>query len=375
MTRAIAITGGGTGGHVYPALAICREVQKRGYRPIYIGHPHKPEAALARERGLEFYGLVPDHSAFRPARMAVSWPLFRSVYGCLRVLRRERVHCVVAMGGFVSVPAFVAAQMLRVPCAVHEQNVRPGRSNRLFLRFRPLFLTTFRSTAVYAAASSAVVHTGCPVDDTIGRIRSSDARKALDVPVDHRVILVLGGSGGAPELNDAVLNLIPLLEQRPDVAVIHVTGTNFHEEVRQARAVPYANPIAPYYACADVIVSRAGSASINECVAARRPCILVPSPHVTEHHQEVNARRAGDIGVAHVLREAELSGDRLAREIEAVLQQPDGFVANARIRDELGEPAAAAAAIADAIEGYLCSGKRRMLHRKASVESRGAAHD
>ena len=363
----IAVTGGGTGGHVYPALAIAKELKANGYGIIYIGHPQKLEARAAKSVGIDFFGVSSDcFYDFRWHRLLFPVPIIRSVVESARILSARKARALVAVGGFASVPAFLAAQLLQLPSAIHEQNAKPGRANRLFLRFRPLFLTTFRSTERYGGAGITAVHVGCPIDPQIGAIERLDARARQGIGPDRLVVLVLSGSGGAPAVNEAAPGLMPMLTANPRAVVLHVAGTRYYEAVRRKigrecppslreryRVIPYADPIALYYAGADLIVSRAGAATINEILAVGRPCILIPSPNVAENHQEHNARILEAMGAARVLREVDLSGAALCNEVSVMMSQLDQGGRPLGLPDELKDPHQAAAGIVATVEQHL----------------------
>jgi UDP-N-acetylglucosamine--N-acetylmuramyl-(pentapeptide) pyrophosphoryl-undecaprenol N-acetylglucosamine transferase len=362
-----AVTGGGTGGHVYPALAICRQLNRRGYRSIYIGHPRRLEAIAAPNQGIPFYGVVSDcFYGLRLSRLFFSWPCISSILQCISILRREKAKFLVAVGGYVSVPAFLAATILRLPTIVHEQNAKPGRANRLFLRFKPLFLTTFSSTSRYAGKGVHTLHTGCPIDESIGTIPKDEAKRSLEVEPTQCTVLVVGGSGGAAMINEICLGLIPLLESHQEVVLFHVTGKSYYEAVRpewerlcpdylrrRYRLLPYASPIAQYYAAADAIISRSGAATINEIMSLGVPCILIPSPNVAENHQEVNARVLEAAGLAEVILERDLTTSKIISKLESILRNPHRYSLPAADLGELKDPRQAADAIAQAIEDYI----------------------
>lgn len=252
---------------------------------------------------------------------------------CVRLFRRERPDLVLGVGGFVSFPAVIAAILLRIPTALHEQNVRPGRSNRALARFGIDVLGTFPGTAEFVTSKHFVL-TGCPVRREILEMDREGARLELVLPASARVCLVIGGSNGAAALNEAALAMVQRVENSPDVFVLHVTGRRYFEEMRRRREVevptagddryrlvPYADKVANYYASADVVVSRSGSSTVNELLTAGRAAVLVPSPNVAEDHQAANARFVVSQGAA-VLVEGE-DATTVADEAWGLLEQPE----------------------------------------------------
>jgi UDP-N-acetylglucosamine--N-acetylmuramyl-(pentapeptide) pyrophosphoryl-undecaprenol N-acetylglucosamine transferase len=352
---------------VYPAVAILKGMETLGYSGIYIGHPEKLESRVCAQVGIKFFGVLPDYFAgFSARRLLRPIPFVRALLSSASILLRERVRFLIAVGGYVSVPAFLAAQLLRIPCIVHEQNATPGKATRLFLNFRPLFLTTFKVTADTARPSVATVHTGCPIDGQIGTIQKRDARVSLGVEPNQKVVLAVGGSGGASALNAAVLELLSFLQEEEEVVLFHVTGMAYYESVLSvAKAtwptvvraryhiLPYASPIALYYAAADVIISRSGAASINEIFAVKVPAILVPSPNVSENHQELNARILEGVGLAEVVYERDVACGVLKELLRAMLHRPATLRPAGKDHEQFADPKLATEVIVKAVDEYV----------------------
>jgi len=328
------ITGGGTGGHVYPALAIAE-----GLRPwaevVYVGDARKLEARVVPERGWPFIGLVTQPFPRRGGLSLLGFlpRLVWNVGRCLKLLHRYRPQLVIGVGGYVSVPLIVAAGMRRIPVVLHEQNVRPGAANLQLQRYASLILLSYEGARNYFRAPCPILLTGCPVNPDLKAVSRAEARERLGLESSGRVVLVVGGSGGAEALNSAVVEMLPLLAPRPtDLFIYHITGPRYFDAVARQiaelklpeategfyRAVPYSDEIQYPYAAADLIVCRAGSATLSEITALGLPAILVPSPNVTDNHQEINARELASHGAAEVLLEAELTGKTLLAAISCL---------------------------------------------------------
>ncbi|HIE50956.1 MAG TPA: undecaprenyldiphospho-muramoylpentapeptide beta-N-acetylglucosaminyltransferase [Armatimonadetes bacterium] len=322
----VIITGGGTGGHVYPALAMAE-----GLRPyaqvVYVGDRTRLEARVVPARGVPFVGLktYPFPRRSRLGQGVFALRLGLSVLRAWAVVRRYRPQLVVGVGGYVSVPTVLAASRQRVRIVLHEQNVRPGRAN-LWLQHRAaLVMLSYAGARPYFAPTTRTVVTGCPVNPRLFGVTRAEARRHLGVEETRRMVLIVGGSGGAAALNEAVVALLPrLLAEQPPWLVYHITGPRYFEGVRARveelgderlapyyRGVAYSDEMEQPYAAADLIVCRAGSSTLNEITALGLPAVLVPSPHVTDNHQEINARELEVQGAAQVLLDADLSGDRL----------------------------------------------------------------
>lgn len=327
----IMITGGGTGGHVYPALAIAE-----GLRPwaevVYVGDARKLEARVVPQRGWPFVGLVTQPFPRRGGLPLVGFltRLAWNVARCLKLLHHYRPRLVIGVGGYVSAPLIIAAGMRHIPVVLHEQNVRPGTANLKLQRYASLILLSYEGARNYFQATCPIILTGCPVDPHLKEVSRAEARERLGLESTGQVVLVVGGSGGAEALNRAVVEMLPQLALKPtDLFIYHITGPRYFDAVtrqiaelrlpeeieRFYRAVPYSDEIQYPYAAADLIVCRAGSATLSEIMALGLPAILVPSPNVTDNHQEINARELANHGAAEVLLEAELNGKTLLEAI------------------------------------------------------------
>lgn len=309
----VVVAGGGTGGHVYPALAIADAIGDIA-RVVYVGDPDRLEGRVVPKEGLAFVPVrVPMTPISRWRYPAFAFSLGRATATSIRLLRRERPDLVVGVGGFVSVPTMIAALLTRTPTTIHEQNVRPGRANRLMTRLGVEMMATFAGTSEFVPAKRFVL-TGCPVRPAISSTGREEARRDLDLPAGARVCLVIGGSNGAVTLNEAALALGSRLGEDPELIVLHVSGRRYHDEMlrRRERVIPdavrnryrlvaYADDVASCYASADLVVSRSGSSTVNEILSAGRASVLSPSPNVAEDHQTANARFVAAEGAALVV--------------------------------------------------------------------------
>lgn len=361
------VAGGGTAGHVQPAIAIARALVARGHRVSSI-------EMVGSERGIESR-LVPAAGfplTLLPGRgfeRRLSLQNVRSLVALVvafgrawRLVRRKRPRVVVSVGGYASVPCALAAVLRRVPIVVAEQNSAPGAANRLVGRFARACAVSFPATPLPRA-----VVTGNPVRPEVLAIdRARDAvgaRAKLDVEPGRRLVLVFGGSLGALRINRAAVDAARRWAGRADLHVRHVVGSRDWEEIAgQGRPVPPAAPLryeAIEYdddmptslAAADVVVCRSGSSTSFELLAAGLPAVLVPSPHVTADHQTANARHLEQAGAAVLVPDAELDGARLVAEVDALLADPRRLVAMAAAARAAARPDAADA-IASLVEEH-----------------------
>jgi UDP-N-acetylglucosamine--N-acetylmuramyl-(pentapeptide) pyrophosphoryl-undecaprenol N-acetylglucosamine transferase len=332
--RAFAIvTGGGTAGHVLPALSIAEALVEEGHPRAaihYVGSERGIEARLVPPTGFPMT-LLPGRGIQRRltlANVGAIWGLVIAAGRAMRLVARLRPSVVISVGGYASVAVSLAAALRRTPIVVAEQNAVPGAANRLIARFARASAISFPDTPLPRS-----VLTGNPVRDEIAAIdpdRDRDAvRRAFGVDDGRRLVLVTGGSLGARRINEAVVAALPLWRGRTDLAVHHVVGRRDWDAISAQipadrggvayRAVAYEDDMPAALAAADLAVCRSGSGMCFELAAVGLPSVLVPSPVVTADQQTRNARHLVEAGAAVLVPDAELDGARLAAEIDVLL--------------------------------------------------------
>lgn len=366
-TRVFAvIAGGGTAGHVLPGLAVAAALTGRGRAVHYVGAARGIEADLLPAADPPVpHTLLPGRGIQRrlaPANVVAAWGILRAVLRSIRLLRRLRPEVVLALGGYASFPCVVAALLWRVPIVVAEQNTHPGAANRFAGRFARAAAVAFPDTPLPRA-----VVTGNPIRAEVAAVDRSTAgmaaaRAALGLPADRRVVLVAGGSLGARSINRATVELAKRWEDRTTVAIRHVVGRRDWAEISEAAPTPpagrlvyqqveYESAMPTALAAADVGVFRSGSSMCFEIAAVGLPSVLVPSPHVTGDHQTGNAAWLAGAGAAVLVPDAELSAERLAAELDALLDDPERRTTMGEALQHLARPDAADA-IADLLEAH-----------------------
>lgn len=347
------VTGGGTAGHVLPALAIADAL-------VAAGHPRSSIHYAGAERGIEARLVPPAGYSMtllpgRGIQRRLTWSNVAAVGGLVVALaravglvRRLQPRVVVAVGGYASVAVALAAFLCRVPLVVAEQNQVPGMANRLVARLAKAAAVSFPGTPLPRA-----VITGNPIRDEVSRLDPArdraDAKAAIGVDRDRRLVLVFGGSLGALRLNQAVLEALPRWAGRSDLAVHHVVGRRDWGTLPdpgdlgalRVRQVEYEDHMPAALAAADVAVCRAGSSTCFELAAASLPSILVPSPHVTADQQTGNARHLVEVGAAVLVPDAELDGARLVDEVDRLLADPARLAAMGEAARSWARPGAA----------------------------------
>lgn len=315
MQKKIVITGGGTGGHVFPALAIADELKSRGYHILYVGTSHGMEAKLVPEKGYPFF-TVKTGSVKNQGAIKVLKTLFQLIFAVLwaiRFLINEKPMGVVGVGGYVSVPVCIAAFMLRVPLFLQEQNSSVGIANRFLGRLAGRIFLGFESARSYFPEKKCFV-TGNP-------LRASFYSK--DLPKhdpNAKCLLVMGGSQGAKAINDALTSFLVEFEKKfPGTKVIHQTGQKDYPEVLKKYETAYHSPFdvrpfltnmpEPYYN-ASLVVCRSGALTVSELLQTGRPAIFVPYPRKGQNDQTTNAYMLEKLGVARVVEQGEAFSER-----------------------------------------------------------------
>jgi UDP-N-acetylglucosamine--N-acetylmuramyl-(pentapeptide) pyrophosphoryl-undecaprenol N-acetylglucosamine transferase len=328
----VLLAGGGTGGHVFPALAVAEELSSRGWRVSFAGSGGGLEARLAAERGLPFHALRARPLVGR-GPVARAWALgtvAASAAGAARLVRRLGVDVVLGTGGYVSAPAVVGARLAGRPAMLLEPNARAGVANRWLSRFASGAAVAFQETIADLKCPGWV--TGVPVRAAFFEV------PAAPPPRQAPRILVLGGSQGARQVNEAMAAAAAWLAERlPSLSILHQAGARNVEDTREAYAraglpalaalhvevVPFLDDVAGAMAASHLLVSRAGAITVAEICAAGRPSVLVPLA-IAQAHQEDNARVLAAAGAAEVLTSRELSADRLAARLLDLLSDPAG---------------------------------------------------
>ena len=356
------IAGGGTGGHVIPAIAIGQALVARGHSAAsihYVGSSRGMERRLVPAAGFSVT-LLPGRGLAR--RLAVTnigavAGLLAAVARAVVLVGRRRPAVVVAVGGYASVACVVAAVLWRVPLVVAEQNAVPGLANRLAARVARASAVSFEDTPLPRA-----VVTGNPVRHEMLSVRRGGAGRAaaraeMGIDPGAVVVAVAGGSLGARRINDAVVALARRWADRPGWYIRHVVGERDWEQLRAQAPVPvpgglvydqvrFEDRMDRLYAAADIALQRAGASTVAELAVAGMPSILVPLPGAPGDHQSANAQRLGDAGAAVVIADAELDADRLAAELDALTADPAALDAMAAAAAALARPRAADAVAA-----------------------------
>jgi UDP-N-acetylglucosamine--N-acetylmuramyl-(pentapeptide) pyrophosphoryl-undecaprenol N-acetylglucosamine transferase len=347
--RAI-LAGGGTGGHVIPALAIANELKKSyGAEVLFIGTARGIENRLVPAAGyplkLVRVGALKNVSFMTRAKTAFDLP--RAVWDAGRMLNEFAPDVVIGVGGYASGPAMLAAVLKHIPTLAFEPNVVPGFANRVVARFVSGAAVHFEETAKYFRHAEV---TGVPVRQAFFEIPVLSNKKRGGTPT----LLVFGGSQGAHAINEAMIRcLTELRRQAPGIHIIHQTGERDYNDALEAyksfasaagesaEVFKFIEDMPAAFARADLVVCRSGASTVAEITAAGKPAIFVPFPRAADDHQRVNAEALARSGAAVVVEESKLEGVWLAETIAALLVDPSRLAAMSAAARELAHPNAA----------------------------------
>ncbi len=348
----ILVMAGGTGGHVYPALAVARELQRRGHEVEWVGTRHGMESEVVTAANIPLHYLAVRGVRGKNLGQTLGG-LLRLAVSCFQALAlvwRSKPDVVMGMGGYAAGPAGAAAWVLRKPLLIHEQNAVAGTTNRLLAPLARRVVAGFEGAF---SGRSDVTVVGNPVRaELIDRAASTSWTYDRTRPMR---LLVLGGSLGAKAIND----VLPLaLGQLEGIQVRHQTGTAHAEAVRAAYAQvgvtdvsvePFIQDMASAYGWADLVVCRAGALTVAELAVMGRPAVLVPLPHAIDNHQYWNARSLSDVGAGRLLEQKDLSPDSLVSVLTQLQKDPAEMAAMATAARVVARPDAAGT-VADCCE-------------------------
>ncbi|MGD9600731.1 MAG: undecaprenyldiphospho-muramoylpentapeptide beta-N-acetylglucosaminyltransferase [Gammaproteobacteria bacterium] len=324
--KRVLIVAGGTGGHIFPALAVAEWLRQRQVTPVWLGSTRGMECTLVPAHGIELVRIAIAGIRGKGLLRLVFAPfaVARATLAAMIAILKIRPGVVLGMGGFASGPGGLAAWLCRRPLVIHEQNAVPGFTNRVLRHFATRVLAAYPGT--FGGASNVQV-TGNPLRADIGGIAPPTHRTRPPHPLR---ILVLGGSLGARSLNRVVPVGVARFAAFQQVEVRHQAGERevtstmdaYRSEGVQGVVEPFITDMAEAYAWADIVICRAGALTIAEVSAAGLPSILVPFPHAVDDHQTANARYLVDRGAAVMVADAELSAETVADALRSIADEP-----------------------------------------------------
>lgn len=354
----IIVSGGGTGGHIYPAITIIRALKKRidNLEVLYVGTSTGLEADIVPKEGIPFRTV--DLQGFKRSLSPVNIVrLFKALGGVVKaagIVRSYRPDVVIGTGGYVCGPILMAASLMGIPTLIQEQNVVPGITNKILSHF----VSRIATGAIEANKffpQNKVVFTGNPIRDEVVNTQRMPGYSAFELDPDKKTVLVSGGSRGARTINRAMVGVLKHFAGSKTVQILHATGKGEYDDIARRiaeagielakydnlKVFPYLYNMPQAMAIADLAVFRAGATGLAELTAKGIPAVLVPYPYAAENHQEFNARAIEKAGAAQVILNSELNSDILISAIEKLLANEKNLQYMAEASQSIGRPEAA----------------------------------
>ena len=337
----ILLAGGGTGGHIYPALAIAERIKylRPAWEILYVGTEKGLENRIVPQRGVPFQTIAVEGLP-RKISPALLKAMGKAGGGCLearKIVKQFAPDLVIGTGGYVCGPVVLAARMAGIPAMIHEQNAFPGVTNKILAHFANQIMVNFQASEKYFVHKERIKVTGLPVRQEVLNARKEEGLSYFGFSGGKTTLLVSGGSRGARSLNRAMAAAYPRLVQHSDLQILHLTGNSDYEDTLQAITTkgidlkqypqiiikPYLDEMQYGLAAADFCVGRAGATFLAEITACGLPGISVPYPYAAENHQEYNARALEAQQAAIVILDGDLSSSLLSQNILDLYQNKD----------------------------------------------------
>ncbi len=345
----ILLAGGGTAGHINPAIAIAEYAvsSDSANKVLFVGKVGGMESRLVPQAGfdIKYIDIEGMRRSLSFANVTTGIKLIKAVADCMKIIKDFKPDVVVGTGGYVCAPAVIAANMKRIPTFIHEQNVFPGSAIKFLSKKSSVTAISFKESKYYLSKAKNVVLTGNPVKQDIMKINYRDARKKLGIG-SEKFVVAFGGSLGAKKINDVMTEYIRHINNRSDIRLCFATGMKNYDGVMSqlgdAGVVPGANIDVCRYIDnmdvimngADLVIARSGAITLSELAVLGKPSILIPSPYVTNNHQEYNARAMADCGAARMIREKDF-------DIHSLLSEADDILYGAGVAETMSRKALA----------------------------------
>ena len=330
----IVVTAGGTGGHIYPALAIIDKFksEEKNLEVLYIGTHNRMEKDIIPKRGInyemvEIYGLSPRDMIRNFKNI---FHILNARKKCIKILKEFKPDVVLGIGGYVTYPVIYAAKKLGIPVFIHEQNALPGKTNRYLSKYSDLVATSFPESNKYFPKAKRVVYTGHPSGEAAIKVDPVNVER-FGFFIERKLVTIVGGSLGSLSMNNIMKEFITIVG-RKNYSLLYITGESYYEEFikdltipSNVKVIPYYDPLAGVMKVTDILVSRAGAATIAEFLALGIPTILIPSPNVANNHQFFNAIDIKNKGACELIEEKDLTADILEKTIDELFENKDKY--------------------------------------------------
>ncbi len=353
----ILVTGGGTGGHIYPALALMKRLKEVDPEAdfLYVGTHRGLESAIVPEQGYAFEPLTVEGFKRSLSIEGLKYNVktvklfISSIFEAKKIVKKYKPNVVIGTGGYVSAPVCYASSKLGIPTLIHEQNSVVGLTNKFLAKHVSAIATCFEEAREqFGKHSDKVVYTGNPRAQEVADVTKTDILSEYGLDPDLPTVLIFGGSRGAARINETVIQSRSELSHKP-YQTLFITGKNWYDETAlkmqdqtdsesgKVKVVPYINQLPEVFASVSLVVCRSGATTLSELTSLGVPSILIPSPNVTEDHQTKNAQSLENHGAAVVLKESDLSVDSLVSEIDTLMKDEEKRYVMSKASKTLGK--------------------------------------
>ena len=337
------IVAGGTGGHIYPAIAIINKIKEKEPESeiLYIGTSNRMEKDIIPKLGIPFVGIemtgLNRKNIF--SNVSVLKRFFKAVHKAEEEIKKFSPDIVIGAGGYITAPVLYAAHKLKVPTLIHEQNSIPGVSNKFIGNFADKICVSLPNS-LNLFPKKKTVYTGNPRSEEIISVKKK-SKKSLGFDGNKKLVVFVMGSLGSTTMTEKLKKLIPMFSNK-NYQVLIITGKSYYDEYKDievsnnVKIVPFMDDLINLLKDSDLIVSRAGASTIAEITAIGLPAILVPSPYVTNNHQYKNAKELEDNGACRIILENEFEEERIIREIDKIFDDKEAYLEMVENSKKLG---------------------------------------
>lgn len=329
------ISAGGTGGHIYPALAIIKEMQKKDkdFEVLYIGTHNRMENNIVPKENIPYeaikiYGFSKTEMGRNIKNLGY---IIKSYYRCIDIMNEFKPDIVVGVGGYVTMPVIMAAKKLKIKTVIHEQNSIPGKTNKFLSRGVDEVFLSFKESKKYFSSDVLCKYTGNPSGDNVKNLVPMK-KDTLGFNKNMKLIIITSGSLGSSALNEKIIEFLKL-SKNEDYEVLFITGKGNYDDVinnnkfsKNIKVIPYLDNLASLFKSSDLIISRAGAGTISEILTSKVPSILIPSPNVANNHQYYNALDLANDKLSIMLEEKDITGKILYDKIKSLLNGSDEYL-------------------------------------------------
>ena len=325
------ITAGGTGGHIYPAVAMINKIKEMDSKAefLYIGTTDRMEKDIIPNLGIDYNGIKIKGLSKNPFKLtSFSYYMLSGISKCKKIIKKFKPDIVLAFGGYVTVPVVIAAKKQDIKVLLHEQNSIPGKANILLSKYSDVICASMPSTLNHFKDKN-IVFTGNPRAEEATIAKKGNKLK-YGLTNSKKLVIITTGSLGAKTVNDCLINSIDKFKDK-NYEVLIVAGKNNYEDMKKVshslnvKIVPYLDDMLNMLRVTDLVVTRSGASIISEIMTLNIPSILIPSPYVANNHQYLNAKDLSDKDAAVLLEEKDLTSDSLIKEIDLLLNDKEKY--------------------------------------------------